>query len=118
MALEVTAGVATATAADTAPVADIADEDTPLAPGEEVAEIADEEVPLNVVEDTEVMSIEDEDTPLAGNEQGTKRVWWWWILVIIAAITGKSVYDKKNKNGIFPDPQAAGNTEDTKDDEK
>ncbi len=32
-----------------------------------------------------------------GGEGEGHKVWYWWILAVIAAITGKTVYDKKKK---------------------
>ena len=67
-------------------------------------EIEDEDVPLGVLEDDNMVELEDEDVPLAagvkmnGSGDGIDvKPWYWWILAIVAAVTGKSVYDKKKK---------------------
>ena len=77
--------------------------------------IDDEVVPLGVVEDTDTTAnIEDEAVPLAaGVEKETKQAWWWWLAAIFAALTGKTVYDKKSKKGIFKEKIAAGDAEKT-----
>ena len=84
-------------------IVEIGEEEVPLADGtdeDSSVEIEDEDVPLGVVEDeedTETTIIEDEETPLASNANAkdTKKSWWWWIILIVAAITGKTIHDKK-----------------------
>ena len=72
--------------------------------GQTLTEIEDEDVPLGVLEDEDLVDLEDEDVPLAagvkmnGSEDGLNvKPWYWWILAVVAAITGKTVYDKKKK---------------------
>ena len=67
---------------------------------EGLVEVEDEEVPLAVIDlepEEELVQVEDEEVPLAEVELEDKKSWWWLLLAIAAAITGKTVYDKKNK---------------------
>lgn len=115
-----------ATVLPTAPVDDttpIDDNPTPLggdAPEEETQtqaenEEEEEEVPLGVDDDEEGDEEEGEDlddeqeTPLAEFEQESKgklSAWWSIIPIVVGAVTGKTVYDKKHKKGIFAEKKS------------
>ena len=81
-------------------VIEAAEEGVIEAAEEGLVEVEDEEVPLAVIDlepQEELVQVEDEEVPLAEVELEDKKSWWWLLLAIAAAITGKTVYDKKNK---------------------
>ena len=87
---------------------------------EELIGVEEEEVPLAVVDlddedgaEEELVSIDDEEAPKANLDlaDGPAKHGYWWSIIplVVAGITGKTVYDKKNKKGIFAEKEATDN---------
>ena len=83
------------------PVTTITEEETPLAPTDEVAEITEEETPLTPAEpETETAEINEEETPLAASSEAMCYIHWIVLILtlLFAVYSGVRGYARHQEN--------------------
>ena len=83
------------------PVTTITEEETPLAPTNEVAEITEEETPLTPAEpETETAEINEEETPLAASSEAMCYIHWIVLILtlLFAVYSGIRGYARHQEN--------------------